>query len=233
MRYYDDILREKLLRWIPETSNLRVLAPDDTKKLFETIADDTKDAAFKLPFIALSRSNSIEMISAIKQAKSFDGLTLAANKEVALKLNVIPIKLEYQLDIYTKTVEEGDEYLRNFLFKLINNPAMVITIPYNGTNIQHIVNIRVLDTISNTSDIPQHLYTGQFNRWTIQLELQDTFLFSIPYRRNWQLDGIDLTVNVEPGVEKAIEQDGFLEVSEHINEEGELEMVFNELTINN
>ena len=26
------------------------------------------------------------------------------------QLNAIPIELQYQLDIYTKTVEEGDEY---------------------------------------------------------------------------------------------------------------------------
>ena len=104
---------------------------DETKRLFETKADDTNDKPIKLPFITLSRSNDIELLSSIKNLRSFNGLTVSKTQESTLQMNVIPIKVEYQLDIYTKTYEEGDEYLRNFLFKLINNPQIVIDIPYN------------------------------------------------------------------------------------------------------
>ena len=45
---------------------------------------------------------------------------------------------------------------------------------------------------SDTSDIPNHLFAGQFYRWTIQLELQDGFLFSIPYKKNWRFIGFEL-----------------------------------------
>jgi hypothetical protein len=85
-------------------------------------------------------------------------------KSHSAQLNVIPIKLVYQLDIYTKTYEEGDEYLRNFLFKLINNPVIKIAIPYNGVEIEHIANIRVLDTVSDTSAISERIFSGQFTR---------------------------------------------------------------------
>lgn len=81
-----------------------------------------------------------------------------------LQMNVIPIKVNYQLDIYTKTEDEGDEYLRNFLFKLINNPTMVITIPYSNSYLQHIVNIRVESSVADTSEISQRLFSGQFTR---------------------------------------------------------------------
>jgi hypothetical protein len=70
----------------------------------------------------------------------------------------------YQLDIYTKTAEEGDEYVRNFLFKLINNPVLKISIPYNDLNVEHIANIRVLDTVSDTSSISERIFSGQFTR---------------------------------------------------------------------
>lgn len=202
IRYYDDLLAEKLKRWVPENSKLRVLKPDETKRLFETKADDNNDKNIKLPFIALSRNADIQLLSNIKQAKSYAGLKLSNLEyfktgnpedmdavEGTLQLNVIPIQVNYQLDIYTKTFEEGDEYLRNFLFKLINNPVMVITIPYHGQNFQHVVNIRVDNTVSDTSGISERLYSGQFTRWTITMELQDAFLFNIPYRKNWLLDG--------------------------------------------
>jgi hypothetical protein len=45
----------------------------------------------------------------------------------------------------------------------------------------------VLSNVSDTSDIPQRLFVGQFTRWTIQMEIQDAFLYNIPYRKNWKI----------------------------------------------
>lgn len=66
-RYYDDILVAKILKWLPENTNLRVLGPSESKKLFELTADDTQDQPFKLPLITLTRSKDIELLSTIKQ----------------------------------------------------------------------------------------------------------------------------------------------------------------------
>lgn len=192
VRYYDDALIYKLKKWIPDNSNLRVLRPDESKRLFELMANDKNDEALKLPFIALSRNDDIELLLNVKNSRSFDGLKIIQSVDQTAQVNVIPIKLVYQLDIYTKTVDDGDEYLRNFVFKLINNPLICIDIQYNGTTIKHVANIRVLNTLSNTSNISEHLFAGQFNRWTIQMELQDAFLFSIPYKTNWKIEGVDL-----------------------------------------
>lgn len=96
------------------------------------------------------------------------------------------------MDIFTKTVEDGEEYLRNFLFKIINNPSMSITIPYNNMMINHVVNIRVLSNVADTSDISERLFSGQFHRWTIQFELQDAFLFNLPTKKGWMIDGVIL-----------------------------------------
>lgn len=204
VRYYDDAIIYKLKKWIPDSSNLRVLAPDESKRLFELTANDNKDAPFNLPFIALSRNNDIELLLNIKNSRSYDGLKIYKTKEQSVHLNVIPIKVEYQLDIYTKTVDDGDEFLRNFLFKLINNPLIHIDIPYNGAQISHVANIRVLSSVSNTSNISEHLFAGQFNRWTIQFELQDAFLFSIPYRNNWMIEGVRVSL-VDDSVPEAQE----------------------------
>ena len=73
----------------------------------------------------------------------------------------------------------------------------MIDIPYNGTNIQHIANIRILNTISDTSAISERLFSGQFSRWTIQFEIQDAFLFSIPYKRNWKITDIGLSTTAD------------------------------------
>lgn len=187
VRYYDDVLVAKIMKWTPTISKLRVLKPSETKRFFELSADDYKDRPLTLPCIALSRNNDIELGINIKTPKSYAGLKLNQNPTETLMLNAIPIKVQYQLDIYTKTDEEGDEYLRQYLFKLINNPVIKIVIPYNGVNMEQIANIRVLNTISDTSEMSERLFPGQFVRWTIQLEIQDAFLYDVPYRKNWQL----------------------------------------------
>ena len=209
INYYDDLVTKKISRWIPENAPLRVLHPDETKKFFELTAEDNNDKAFQLPLIALSRKDDLELLSTVKSQKSFEGLKLIPNNTISPDMsnlkgtdytkalasipggtftwNVLPIKPEYQLDIYTKTAEECEEYLRNFLFKLINNPQMRIEIPYNDLKIEHTAYIRVLPNIANTSAITERIFSGQFTRWTIQFELHDAFLFSIPYRKNWQL----------------------------------------------
>jgi hypothetical protein len=53
---------------------------------------------------------------------TFDGYTIAASKAGIKSLSAIPISLSYVINIYTRFLSEGDEYLRNFLFNIINYP---------------------------------------------------------------------------------------------------------------
>lgn len=214
-RYYDDMLIAKLLKWLPTTSNLRVLNPSESKRLFELTADDNKDKPMILPLVALSRGKDIELLSTVKQPRSYDGLKLLSTDDCTYQFNVLPIKLVYDLNIYTKTADEADEYVRTFLFKLINNPVIKVRIPYNGTELEHIANIRVMNNVSDTSDISERIFSGQFYCWTIQLEIQDAFLFNIPYRKNWKLCIRD--------ADEYVQVESYLELSELISEEGEQE----------
>lgn len=214
-RYYDDMLVAKLLKWLPTTSNLRVLNPSESKRLFELTANDNKDKPMTLPLVALSRGKDIELLSTVKQPRSYDGLKLLSSDDGTYQFNVLPIKLIYDLNIYTKTADEADEYVRTFLFKLINNPVIKVRIPYNGTELEHIANIRVMNNVSDTSDISERIFSGQFYCWTIQLEIQDAFLFNIPYRKNWKLCIRD--------ADEYVQVESYLELSELISEEGEQE----------
>lgn len=194
--YYDDAITNKIQGWLADSSKLRVLSPDETTRLIQLKAEDSNDQPLQLPFIAISRNKDIEIESAIKQNKSFDGLVIGSDKgtNTTVHMNVIPIKTTYQLDIYTKKRIEADEYVRQYLFKLINNPQIIIEIPYNNCTVRHTANLRVLNTVSDTSDISSHIFAGQFYKWTIQLELQDGFLFSLPRKQNWRFVGVEVTV---------------------------------------
>lgn len=193
--YYDEAVTQKIKRWLADSSKLRVLSPDESSKLFQLTAEESDDGPIKLPIIAISRGKDIEVESTIKQNRSFDGFIIEKDSiaGTTVHVNVLPIKATYQLDIYTKKRIEMDEYVRQYLFKLINNPKIMIEIPYNGYIIRHPANLRVLSTVSDTSDIPSHLFSGQFYRTTIQLELQDGFLFSIPQKKGWRIVCVEVT----------------------------------------
>ena len=207
--YYDEAVTQKIKGWLADSSQLRVLSPDESNRLIQIMADESEDKPLKLPIIAISRNKDIEIESAIKQNKSFDGFILKQDNKMGttVHLNVIPIKTTYQLDIYTKRKIEADEYVRQYLFKLINNPQIIIEIPYNGYVVRHTANLRVLNTISDTSDITTHIFPGQFYKWTIQLELQDGFLFSIPQKGGWRICSIMVTAAdkiTEPNTEEIL-----------------------------
>ena len=161
------------------------------------MADESKDDDIKFPLIMINREKDIELLQNIKNFKSFNGNTLYQDSTKTLKSNVIPIKLEYQLNIFTASYNTGCEYVRALLFKLINNPVISIVIPYQGTNTEYIANIRVSPTVSDISDMSQRLFPGQFTCWAIKLEIQDACLFNVPVRSNWTIDGASVKLFAE------------------------------------
>lgn len=204
--YYDDAVTQKIKGWLADSSKLRVLSPDESTRLIQLHAEDSEDEPLQLPLIAISRNKDLEIESTIKQNKSFDGLIVdRPDYRTSIHLNVIPVKTTYQLDIYTKKRIEADEYVRQYLFKLINNPQIIIEIPYNNCIVKHTANLRVLNTVSDTSDISTHIFPGQFYKWTIQLELQDGFLFSIPQKQSWRI--IEAEIAIADKISAPIEED--------------------------
>lgn len=181
IRYYDEALANKIKAWVKDSS-VTILKPDEVSRLFQMIADEKNDKPITFPLIALSREPDLEILSTNKKELSYDGARLNANEQMANQLNAIPIEIHYQLDIYTRLYTEGDEYLRNFIFNFINYPKLNIVIPYNGANIEHNSNVRILSTVTDNSDVKMKLSPDQFTRWTIKLTIDDAYLFSIPFQ---------------------------------------------------
>ena len=154
-------------------------------------AEELDDRPLSLPMIALSRDPSIKILSTKKKALTYDGAHIQFDEEHSALLNAIPIQLNYQLDIYTRYFTEADEYLRNFIFNFINYPKLNITIPYNNANIEHSSTVLLEDDVSDSSDIPERLISGQFTRLTLRLFIDDAYLFSVPFMDNWNIDSLD------------------------------------------
>ena len=199
-KFYDEALVNKIRSWLPEEGQLRILKPDETNRLFKNNADLRNDTPMTLPFIALSRRSTIRILRTGKQPLSYDGMKIRlydkfgkeVHKDSALKLNGIPMTLEYQLDIYAKHLEEADEYMRELAFRFINNPELTITIPYNDCKVTHNSTIYIDNDIEDTSDIPERLVPGEFTRYTMSLTIDNAYLFSVPVKDNLLISSVSI-----------------------------------------
>lgn len=199
VRFYDSALVEKIKKWTRDP-NLQILKPDETTRLLQITADKNNDKPVKLPIIAISRDKNIEILNTQKQPKTFSGKRITPeedtndNATVSYTVNAIPIRIQYQVDIYTKNIEEADEYVRNLVFNFINLPKLKVTFPYNGVNFVHISNIWIDSNITDNSDIKEHLFPDQFQRFTLTLYVDDAYLFSFPIKEPTLIESVEMAV---------------------------------------
>lgn len=177
---YDNAFVEKLRGWTKDTV-VTILTPDETKNMFAIIADNNGDKPISLPIISLKRPGGFTVLQTTKSPLSNSGMRLFANSKVGKKLRAIPINVPYQLDIYTRYQSEADELVRNIVYNIVNYPRLEITIPYYDENYVHYANIRMQSEVEDTSNIPERLVPGQFTRMTIQIFIDDAYLFDINY----------------------------------------------------
>lgn len=190
IRYYDEALATKINSWLPKSKNrkIQVLKPDEVKRLFTIEADERNDKPIQLPLIAISRDTQIDVLHPTKRAMSFDGMMLESDGKHTIQLDAVPISITYQLDIYTRHFDEGDELLRELIFKIINNPQLTITLPYNNQNLIQVCAMKMQGQVEDTSSISERLFSGQFTRWTLRLNIDGAYLYSIPYVDNVKVD---------------------------------------------
>ena len=175
---YDEAFVEKLRNWTKSTQ-VQVYSPDDTRRLFEVMADQSNDSPIQLPILCLRRKSGLNVLNTGKRPLTFDGLMLTGNQNNTTQLDAVPIDISYQLDIYTRYFKEADEFLRNLTFNIINYPKLTIKIPYNNSNIEHNGFIRMGNTIEDNSNIPERLINGQFTRLTFNINIDDAYLWNV------------------------------------------------------
>lgn len=190
---YDTALVFKLKQWTPKT-DCHMFGPQDTKKLFEISADMDKDNRINLPIVAVKHSGGYSLNNTNKRVLTYDGIHINdASGEKVSTINAVPITIPYQIDIYTRYQDQADEYVRNFVFNIINHPTMTIDIPYGGHNFKHNANIRLSSAdIQDNSDIPEAIISGSFVRMTLSINIDDAYLWSIPSYKTLTVDGIEI-----------------------------------------
>lgn len=189
---YDEALIRKLENWTANTQ-INIYGPEQVSRMFEVIGDKTDDIPIKLPIIAIRRNPTINIINPNKKPTTYDGLVIPelSTEDKAMKLSLIPINISYQLDIYCRYMKEADVLMRSIVFNIINHPTLQVLIPYNNINLEHNANIRLASDVEDNSSIPERLVPGQFTRLTLNINIDDAYLWDARERDNLKVS-IDL-----------------------------------------
>ena len=185
--FYDTALVNKFKKWI-ESTQVSLLGPEDTRRLFEIVADKSNDKAIQLPLICIRRIGGYSILQKNKKPLTYDGKMLQSTIERSISLNAIPIDLRYQVDVFTRYYKEADEYMRNIIFNLVNFPMLQVEIPYEGIDIEHDSSVRIVSEVVDNSAINERLSLGQFTRLSLGISIDDAYLFDARVRDNYLID---------------------------------------------
>lgn len=162
------------LREITKDSRINIMSPDD---MFSITAITNQDV-IKLPTISLQRPNWSIATDRISHPQSRDGITTTYDENIQKFKNVqmIPIRINYLIDVWTKTREDSDNIMRELIWYYITHPTLTVKIPY-GLNIEHRFNIFLDPDIDDNSDIVEHKNRGVYFRQTISAYTDDAYLW--------------------------------------------------------
>lgn len=173
MHLYDTAVVEKF-KELFGSDNIFIIPPERAK---DTIAQLERDD-IKFPLVSLDRRGFSIRDNAVSWSASRMGLADSITDEgKANIMHVIPIKINYQLDVFTTDRVSCDEILRELIFYFTLHPTLMVDIPY-GLNTQHKFNLFFNPDIEDNSDTVEHLNRGVLYRYTANIYTDDAYLFA-------------------------------------------------------
>lgn len=169
---YDDAIIKDLRRI---TGDDRIsIQPSDN--VFDTIARMNNDEIL-MPLINVSRIGW-GMSDARPHMMKFDGAKVSYDpvEERYSRFQAIPIRIDYQLEVWTNTREENDNILRELIWYYSTHPTLMVKIPY-GLDIEHKFNIIFDGDVEDDSDIVNHKNTGRCFRQSLSFYVDDAYLW--------------------------------------------------------
>lgn len=181
---YDDAIIQDL-RNLTEDTRISI-AP--VENVFRTIGklDFTEDK-IELPLISVTRTSW--SINRPQHSQKFEGITYQYDKSIdyVQRIQVVPVQINYVLDVWTRTREENDAILRELIFYYLNHPTLKVLVPY-GADYEHEFNIFLNDDIEDNSDVVEHKNRGEYFRQTLSFYTDDAHLWKTSSRPFTKLD---------------------------------------------
>lgn len=208
MFLYSKVLLDKIRDLVADTET-PVFVTDLGDNMFRrsVLGSNSGTEEVKLPLIGLSRTgwrlsrdkNYAMLKSGISRdlfedddSQEFSAITFKETRNNRPTIvQAVPIEIDYQLDVVTRTLIENDMIVREIFFYFLQNPTLMVRVPYL-LDFNHTVNFIIGDEIENNSDIESKERNGFFTRQTLSFTTEGAYL--------WKSDYVNLIEEVQTGL---------------------------------
>lgn len=134
--------------------------------------------SIKFPLISLNRTGFSIRQEELNFNALHQGATVTINKNnTVTNARIIPIRLEYQVDVFTVDKKTNDEIIRELVFYLYLHPTHKVKIEY-GLDFEHKFNLFLDSDIQDNSDVVGHIDNGVLFRNTFTMYCPDAYLWA-------------------------------------------------------
>ena len=169
---YDNALIKRL-REVTGDKRIHIVPPEQSVSF---LAQFDKDKV-QYPAIVVSRGPT-SITETVNQVAALKGQTVRVNSDnTATKMRLIPLKLEWTIDVYTVDRFSCDEIIRELIFYFITYPRFQIDVPY-GLDVPQNFDVLLNPEIVDNSDLVEFPNTGEFFRETISVYTDNAHLYA-------------------------------------------------------
>ena len=182
VKCYDDAIIANF-REIFNDGTISILPVENAIRFSAQLRKDNVD----FPMISTTRLGYSIVSSNINQsAKTIGSFVIRDGKNNNVYAQSIPIRIEYQLDIFTVDRWSCDEITRELIFYFYQHPTLVAHFDY-GLDIDHNFNLFLNDDIVDNSDTVDHADKGVMFRNTLTFYTDDARLFRSKKQKQGQI----------------------------------------------
>lgn len=188
VKAYDDAIINKF-RSIFNDNTIYILPVENAIRFSAQLNRDN----VKFPMISTTRLGySIRNSDVNFAAKMVGSFAFRDGENNNVFAQTIPIRIEYQMDVFTVDRQSCDEIVRELIFFFAQHPTLQAHFEY-GLNIDHNFNLYLNDEIVDNSDTVEHINNGVMFRNTLTFYTDDARLF----RSKKQIQG-EVLAKVKP-----------------------------------
>lgn len=169
---YDEAVVNKL-REVTGDSRIHVISPDQSISFLAQFDNDRVE----LPAVVVSR-NSVNLLDYRNQAVALKGQSVRRGSEdnLYVKAQLIPMRVEWSIDIYTVDRYSCDEIVRELVFFFTTCPRFEVKVPYQLDIIQNFDVLLSSEIVDNT-DLLEFPNTGEKFRETLTIYTENAHMF--------------------------------------------------------
>lgn len=163
----------KSLREVTGDNRIHIIEPD---KSISFLAQTDRDKVM-FPAIVLSRG-TVSLQEYQNQVVALKGQTAKVDDEsFVVKAQLIPIRIEWNIDIFAVDRFTCDEIVRELVFYFITNPRFIVEVPYQ-LGITQNFDVFLEDEIVDNSDLIEFDNRGECFRETLTIYTENAHFFS-------------------------------------------------------